>query len=125
MYLQRLKVRPSVEDLTQAEARYVQSHFDSYAGEVIVNGESIIWTEIEEIEVARAPRVSGLAGWIVRYFIHGDERYHVGIYFGHNEAVLPNVSLNVAQYIVRSVAFYAPNPVRYTGPEGLFSLADE
>lgn len=125
MYLQRLNVRPSIEDLTQAEARYMQSHFDPYAGEVIVNGESIAWDEIEEIEVARAPRIGGPAGWIVRHFIHGDERYHVGIYFGHNEAVLPNVSLNIAQYVVKTVAFYAPNRVRYTGPEGLFTLADE
>jgi hypothetical protein len=125
MYLQRLNVRPSLDDLTPPEAHFVQSHFDPYAGEVIVNQDSIAWTEIEEIEVARAPRVGGPAGWIVRRFIHGDERYHVGLYFGRNEAVLPNVSLNVAQYVVKTVAFYAPHPVRYTGPDGLFSLADE
>jgi hypothetical protein len=125
MYLQRLKVRPSVEDLTPAEARFVQSHFDPYAGEVLVNGDSIAWNEIEEIEIAMAPRVAGPAGWVVRHLIHGDERYHVGIYFGRNEAVLPNVSLNVAQYVVKSIAFYAPSPVRYNGPEGLFTLADE
>ncbi len=125
MYLQRLKVRPSIDDLTSAEASYIQSHFDPYAGEVIVNDEPIAWMEIEEVEVAKAARVGGPAGWIVRHFIHGDETYHVGLYFGRNEAVLPNVSLNVAQYVVKTVAFYAPNPVRYTGPEGLFSLADE
>lgn len=125
MYLQRLKVRPSVEDLTPAEARFVQSHFDPYAAEVVVNGENIAWSEIEEIEVARAPRVTGPAGWVVRHLIHGDERVHVGIYFGRNEAVLPNVSLNVAQYVVKTIAFFAPNPVRYKGPEGLFTLADE
>lgn len=125
MYLQRLKFRPSIEDLTPGEARFVQSHFDPYAGEVIVNGDTIAWNEIQEVEVARAPRVGGPAGWIVRHLVHGDERYHVGLYFGRNEAVLPNVTLNVAQYLVKTVAFYAPQPVRYTGPEGLFSLADE
>jgi hypothetical protein len=125
MYLHRLKVRPSLEDLTEAEARFVRSHFDPYAGEVVINGETIAWNEIEEIEVAQAPRVAGPAGWIVRHLIHGDERYHVGIYFGRNEAVLPNVSLNIAQFIVKFVAFCAPQPVRYSGPEGLFTLADE
>ena len=125
MYLQRLNVRPNIEDLTEAEARFVQSHFDPYAAEVIINDETIAWNEIGEVEVAQAPRVAGPAGWIVRHLIHGDERYHVGIYFGHNEAVLPNVSLSIAQFIVKSVAFYAPQPIRYTGPEGLFTLADE
>jgi hypothetical protein len=125
MYLQRLKVRPSIDDLTQSEARFVLANFDVYAGEVIAYDQPIPWNEIEEIEVVKAPRAAGPAGWIVRHLIHGDERYHVGLYFGRNEAVLPNVSLNVAQYIVKTVAFYAPQAVRYKGPEGLFVLADE
>lgn len=120
MYLRRLKARPELDDLTPAEARYLHEHFDAYAGEVIIHGqEPVGWDQIETIEVVKSPRARGPAGWIVRHLIHGDERYHVGLYFGRQEIVLPNVSLNVARFIVQSVAFYAPAPVRYMGPDGL------
>jgi hypothetical protein len=97
----------------------VGAHFDAYAGEVVINGQAVAWADIEEIEVAKAARTGGPAGWIVRYLVHGNERYHVGLYFGGEEAILPNVTLNVARFVVQSVAFYAPQPVRYTGTEGL------
>lgn len=119
MYLQRLKARPSLDDLPAAEARYIHQHFDIYAGEVVVHQQPIAWDAIEAVEVVKSPRASGPAGWFVRHVVHGDERYHVGLYFGRQEAVLPNVSLSIARFIVQSVAFYAPVPVRYVGPDGL------
>lgn len=119
VYLQRLKVRPSLDDLTAAEARAMQERFDPYAGEVIVNGQAIPWNWIEEVEVAKSARAAGPAGWLVRHLVHGDERYHVGLYFGQMEAVLTNISLNAARYVVQTIAYYAPAPVKYSGPEGL------
>jgi hypothetical protein len=124
-YLQRSKVRPELDDLTSAEARTVRNTFDPYAGEVIVEGQSIGWNEIEEVEVAVAARAGGPAGWVVRYLVHGDQRYHVGLYFGQDEAVLRNVTLNIAKYVVQTVAFYAPQSVRYTGPADLVPLTDK
>ncbi len=125
VYLQRIKSRPGLDDLSPGEARFVQSRFDPYAGEVLVDGESIAWNEIQEIEVVKAPRAAGPAGAIVRYLVHGNERYHVGIYFGRQEAILPNVTLKVAQYVVQCVAYFAPLPVVYTGPDGLAPVIDE
>ncbi|MBL8166086.1 MAG: hypothetical protein JNJ61_29155 [Anaerolineae bacterium] len=123
--LQRIKARPSLDDLSPGEARFVQAHFDPYAGEVLIDGEAIGWNEINEVEVVTSPRSAGPAGWLVRYLVHRDERYHIGIYFGRQEAVLPNVTLNVARYVVQCVAYFAPLPVRYKGPEGLSPLAQE
>jgi hypothetical protein len=125
MYLQRIKARPSPDDLTPGEARFVHNTFDPYAGEVLVDGQAVAWDELEEIEVVTAPRASGPAGWIVRHLVHGNERYHVGLYFGRQEAIVPNVTLDVARYIVQCVAFFAPLPVRYTGPDGLSPLINE
>jgi hypothetical protein len=125
VYLQRIKARPDIDALTPGEARFIRSTFDPYAGEVLVDGQSLTWDEIEEIEVAMAARVDGPAGWIVRHLVHGNERYHVGLYSGRREAIVPNVTLNVARYIVQCVAFYAPLPVRYTGPDGLSPTVDE
>jgi hypothetical protein len=124
-YLQRIKARPNLDDLIPGDARWIQTHFDPYAGEVIVDGEAVAWGEIEEIEVAKAPRAVGLAGWLVRHVVHGNERYHVGIYFGRQEAVLPNVTLAVAQYVVQCVAYFVPLPVRYRGPDGLSPVIEE
>lgn len=123
--LQRIKARPSLEDLSPGEARFVQMHFDPYAGEVLLDGEAIGWDEISAVEVVNAPRSAGPAGWLVRHLVHGNERYHVGIYFGRQEAVLPNVTLNVARYVVQCVAYFAPLPVRYKGPTGLSPLVNE
>jgi hypothetical protein len=125
MYLQRIKSRPGLEDLTSGEAKFVLTAFDPYAGEVLVDGQAVAWDEIEQVEVAISPRAAGPAGWVVRHMVHGNERYHVGIYFGRQEAIVPNVTLNVARYILQCVAFFAPLPVRYTGPDGLVPLIDE
>ena len=117
--LKRTKVRPSFDALSDGEAHYVQTNFVEYAGEVVVNGQAVAWSRIEEVEVVRAARASGLAGLVVRHLIHGNVRYHVGIYFGGSEAVLPNVTLDVAKYVVESIAFYAPSPVKYRSAEDL------
>jgi len=121
--LQRPNVRPSLDDLTQTEARQIEAIFDPYAGEVRLYGEPIGWDEITEIEVAKAARASGPAGWLVKFLVHsGVETFHIGIYYGRNETVLQNISINVARYVVQSIAYYAPRPVRYHGSEGLAPL---
>jgi hypothetical protein len=123
-HLKRLLARPSMDDLTPAEARYVQANFDAYAGEVLVQQQPILWTAIDEVEVARAARSAGPSGWIVKHLVMGGERYHVGIYYGGLEAVLTNLTLNAARHIVQTIAFYAPQPVKYTGPDGLSPLVE-
>lgn len=123
-YLQRLNVRPSLDDLTPTEARFIEANFDAHAGEVRVFQEPIHWSEVDGIEVVKAPHISGPAGWFVKRFLTGDDHYHVGIYFGHNEVVLPNVSLNTARHVVQTVAYYAPQPVRYTGIPNLSPVVD-
>jgi hypothetical protein len=120
-FLQRRKVRPDPVDLPADESRGLQQRFDPYAGEVVIEGIAIRWTEIEEIEVAVAPR-PGAAGWLVRHVVHGEERYHIGFYFGSAEAVIPNVTRSIVCYVLDSVAYYAPLPIRYKGPEGLAAV---
>lgn len=124
-YLIRSKARPDMDALTPNEMRSIGNTFDPYAGEVIVNGEVIRWNEVEELEVVLAPRATGAAGWLVRNVVHAGERYHVGLYYGDQEAVLPNVTLTVARYITQCVAYYAPLPVRYKGPDGLIPTVEE
>lgn len=121
-YLQRLNVRPDPEALSPVERNALQANFDAYAGEVVVNGQPINWSKIEEVEVVKAARAAGPAGWLVKQ-MYGEDRFHVGIYFGPEEAVLTNISLKAAEYVVRTIAFYAPHPVRYKGIEGLSPIA--
>jgi hypothetical protein len=73
------------------------------------------WSAIEEIEVVVAPHIAGPAGWLVRNVVVREEHYHVGLYSGHNEIILPNLPQTVAKYIVACVAHFAPLPVRYSG----------
>jgi hypothetical protein len=121
-FLQHLLVRPNAEALTAADARFVRSAFQTEADGVRVYADVIRWTELEEIEVVKAPRAVGPAGWLVRHLVHGEERYHVGLYYGGRESVLPNVTEGVARYMVQCVAFYAPLPVRYQGAEAFAPL---
>jgi hypothetical protein len=125
VYLQRTKARPMPEDLSPGEAQFIHRAFDAYAGEVLVDGQAVAWNEIKEVEIAVSPRAAGPAGWLVRHMVHGNERYHVGLYFGRQEAIVPNVTLKVAQYIVQCIAYYAPLPIRYNGPDGLVPVIDE
>jgi hypothetical protein len=123
-YLQRLNYRPKPDELTVAEADWVRNHFEVAANELVVNGRQVVnWQWIEEVEVAKAARIRGPAGWFLRFVAYENrERYHVGIYYGANEAVLTNVSREVAQYIVQTIAYYVPQRVRYTGPHDITPL---
>jgi hypothetical protein len=124
-YLQRLKARPDPDKLTRREVNQLARRFDPYSGEVLIEGEPIPWDKIEEIEVAKAARAEGPAGWLVKLFVYsGADRYHVAFRYGYHEAVLINLSLQAAQYVVQSAAFYAPGPIRFTGPEGLSPLTE-
>ena len=65
--------------------------------------------------MAKAAREGGPAGWFVRKVIYAGDRYHVGVYFGSDELVLTNVTLEAAQFVVQTIAYYANNAIRYTG----------
>jgi hypothetical protein len=124
-YLQRLYERPQADDLTEREIKFVQEYFAIHDIEVFVESTPVIWAHIDEVEVVKAPHVRGFMGLLARQMV-GDDRYHVGIYFSrHYEAVLPNVSFNVARHIVQEIAFHAPNPVRYKGIDGLSPVGDK
>lgn len=116
-YLQRLDAPPTPpSDLKQIEKR-----FDANAYEVNIEGGRVEWEVIDEVEVAPAARLSSPAGWFVKKVMYGGgDRYHVGLFFGRGgELVLTNVSLDQARYVVATVAYYAKQPVRYTGIEGI------
>jgi len=72
-YLQRSSARPILTDLAPEVVRLLAESFDAYGLEVIVNGETLRWDEITEVEVAKAARALGPAGWIVRHVVHGEE----------------------------------------------------
>ncbi len=119
-YLQRVREYPNPDQLSSQDQRHLNDHFSTYGSEVMIDGEVIAWGAVEEVEVAKAPGVVGAMGWLVRLLAHGGvERYHVALYYGFREAVLHDISLEEARYILQAVAYYAPHPVRYTGPEGL------
>lgn len=119
-YLQRLNARPTQENLSGGDQHHLSQHFNPFGGGVLIDGEEIPWEAIEEVEVARAPGVTGPMAGLVRLFAHnGQETYHVALYYGFREAVLHNISLDIARYVVQTVAYYASRPVHYTGPDGL------
>lgn len=120
-YLQRLAYRPRVEDLPEDEQPYALEHFDVYANEVLVHGREVVnWRHVEAVEVAAAPTPGGAMGWLLGHFLRPDvKRYHVGIYHGSQETVLPNISLSLAAYVLQMVAYYAPGRVAYYGPINL------
>jgi hypothetical protein len=124
-YLQRIDYRPSMGTLTPGEQDALRALFNASGAELIIDGQAIRWEHVEEVEVVVAPRIAGPAGWIVKKLLLGNaDRYHVGIYYGSREAILPNVTWDVARHVVETVAFYAPNPVRYRGPESLVPLTE-
>lgn len=123
-YLQRINYRPTTEGLTDKEHEYLLQHFDAYGADIVVNGDAIPWERVEAVEVVVAARAGGLSGWMVKNLIMQGERYHVGVYFGREEAVLTNVTLPVARYVVQNIAYYAPRAVEYTGPEDLSPLTE-
>lgn len=124
-YLQRIDYRPSLSNVTPDEEAFISQHLATYGIEIVVDGQPVLWEHIEEVEVVVAPRIAGPAGWIVRRFVHhNQDRYHLGIYFGSREAVLPNITWNVTRYVLEMIAYYAPHPIRYTGPENLVALTE-
>ncbi|TVR24286.1 MAG: hypothetical protein EA396_01970 [Anaerolineaceae bacterium] len=124
-YIQRIDHRPSAENLSSDEEARLARIFDAYGAEMVASGQTIRWEHLEAVEVVVAPHIGGVSGWFVkRVLMRGEERYHVGLYYGADEAVLPNISWDMARYVLHIIAFYAPQPVEYTGPEGLVDLTE-
>jgi hypothetical protein len=124
-YLQRINYRPVMDGLTQEEQATLNGIFDAYGAEMLVYGDAVPWRFIEEVEVVPAPRAAGPAGWFVKkVFLKGIERYHIGVYFGPREVVLPNITIGQVKYVLETIAYYAPNPIKYTGPEDVVRLTE-
>lgn len=117
-FLQRINYRPNLDTVGEREKQALTRDFDPASTDVIILGDAIQWSIIEEVEVAIAARSRGAAGWLVKNLVMSGERYHVAFYFGREEKVLPNLTHAAAEYIVKTTAYYAPKQVRYTGPEG-------
>jgi hypothetical protein len=124
-YLIRQAARPLLENLPEADRYALEGKFDPQAYDLIINGRTLPWQNIEEVEVAKAARQNTPAGWFVRHIVYTEDRYHVGIYFGSDEEVLPNLKLHLAQFVVQSIAHYLQKPIKYTGVEGLSPVSDE
>ena len=117
-FLQRLNYRPNMDAIGEREQQTLTRGFDPASTDVVINGDAVQWSIIEEVEVAVAARSGGAAGWVVKNLVMTGERYHVALYFGREEQVLPNLTRAAAEYVVKTVAYYAPKQVRYTGPDG-------
>jgi hypothetical protein len=124
-YLLRLESRPNPNSLTEDDRKFVEDHVQVNANEVTFNGRAMELSRVQEIEVAKAARATGPAGWIVKKVLYGGDRYHVALYAGRGELVLPNVTLEVAQFVVQTIAFFARyNTLKYTGPEGISPISE-
>lgn len=122
-YMIPLKMPPREDALSSDDRRHLQAHFDANNFELNIDGQIMEWNRIDEIEVAKAARTASPAGWLVKNLVYGGaDRYHVGVYSGHYEAVLPNLSLEAARYVVQMIAYHLRDRVRYTGPEGITPL---
>lgn len=124
-YLMRVNVRPDANQLNPNELEQINHEFDTYAGEVRIHGEPVGWDEIDEVELVTAPTVGGPSSWLLSAFVKTDDRYHLGIYLGRDEAVLANISEQQARYALQAIAYYAPNAIRFTGPEGFVPTVDQ
>ncbi len=122
--LARVEQRPTIEELSEEDRRTLGKRFDANAYEINIDGTRVEYGAIDEVEVAKAAREGGPAGWFVKKVIYAGERYHIGIYFGEGEAVLTNVTLPAASYVVQTIAYYANNAIRYTGLEGISPLSN-
>lgn len=111
---------PRETTLSESDVRTLRPKFEATNFEVQVDGQGFAWTAIDEVEVAAAARHRSPSGWFVRNIVFGGkDRYHVGIYSGQHELVLPNLTLEAARYVVQTIAYYARGRIRYTGPEGI------
>jgi hypothetical protein len=121
--LARVEHRPDMAGLTEEDRRTLDKRFDANAWEINIDGRRAEWGVIEEVEVAKAARERGPAGWFVKKVIFAGDRYHIGLYFGSEELVLTNVTLEAAKFVVQTIAYYANNVIRYKGPDGLVPVA--
>jgi hypothetical protein len=120
IYLLPLKNAPKQDNLTAKDIAFLQQHFEVTNYEVVFDGYGLDWTKIDEIEVVEAARSKSPAGWFVRNVLYGgDIRYHIGIYSGRNEIVLPNLNTETAKYILATIGYYLRDRVKYTGPQAL------
>lgn len=120
-YLKRIYDQPA----PPADSKTLDKRFDANAYEVNIEGGRVEWGVIDEVELAKAARVSSPAGWFVKRVMYGGEdRYHVGVFFGRGELVLTNITLEVAKYVLETIAYYAPQPIRYTGIEGIVETVE-
>ena len=58
--------RPREDRLSESDIRTLKAHFEAGNYEVIVDGQGIDWSKIDEIEVAPAARQRSPAGWCQR-----------------------------------------------------------
>ena len=123
-YLARIDQRPVMTGLSEEEQNTLKKRFDANAYEINVDGQHVAWGTIDEVEVAKAAREGGPAGWFVKKVIFSGERYHVGVYFGQGELVLTNVTLETAKFVVQTIAYYANRAIRYTGVEGIAPITE-
>ena len=117
LYLQRQNQPPA--PLPEAEQRQLEKRFDADVYRMSFEPGGVELGLIDEVEVAQAARLNNPAGWLLRKLIFSGERYHVGVYFGQHEIVLTIISRAMAEYVVRTIAYLAQQPIRYTGIEGI------
>ncbi len=122
--LARIDQRPSMDRLSEEDRRTLNKRFDANAYEINIDGHHIEWARIDEVEVAKAARQAGPSGWFVKNVVFAGDRYHVGVYFGRDELVLTNITLEAARFVVQTIAYYANNTIRYTGVEGIAPVTE-
>lgn len=122
--LARIEQRPSPEGLTDEERRTLDKRFDANAYEINVDGKRVAYGAVEEVEVAKAAREGGPAGWFVKKVIFAGDRYHVGVYFDGGELVLTNITLETAKFVVQTIAYYANHAIKYSGVEGIAPVVE-
>lgn len=116
---------PQEYDLSESDKRNLLAHFETTNYELVVDGDGLDWEKIDEVEVVIASRDKGPSGWFIRnIYFGGQDRYHVGVYSGRNELVLPNLTLPAAKYVVRTIAYYLRKRVKYQGPDDFVATVE-
>lgn len=123
-YLKRVNVRPDPDALPAGEMTRINRVFNPSAAEVKINNDVLPWTAIVEVELAAAPTTGGLGAVVMGFFVNTTDRFHVGIYTERNESIVPNLTRAQAEYLLQAIAYHAPNPVYFTGPEDWVPLTD-
>lgn len=123
-FLQRINYRPNMDALGERERQMLLQEFDPASTDVVIHGAPVQWAVIEEVEVAVAARSRGAAGWLVKNLVMSGERYHVALYFGREEKVIPNLTHEAAEYVIKTIAYYAPKKIRFTGPDGFAPITE-